>query len=99
MFVLISVCHLMMWLPLAGSKAIHQVFEGKRSTTVDVSTGTAAMKVVSGVLGVLLLRGVRRYSLVTETNEDKLIVEFRSECYSVLCTMFERFHAERLHFN
>ena len=68
-----------MWSPLAGSKAIHQVFGGKRSTTVEVSTSTAAMQVVSGVLGVLLLRG-DRYSLVAETTEDKLIIKFQSEC-------------------
>ena len=67
-----------MWSPLAGSKAIHQVFEGKRGTTVDVSTGTAAMKVVSGVLGVLLLHE-GRHSLVARTIEDKLIVKFQSE--------------------
>ena len=67
-----------MWSPLAGSKAIHQVFEGKRSTTVEVSTGTAAMKVVSSVLGVLLLHE-NGYSLVALTTEDKLIVKFQSE--------------------
>ena len=73
-----------MWSPLAGSKAIHQVFGGKRSTTVDVCTSTAAMKVVSGVLGVLLLH-VDRHSLVAGTIEDKLIVKFQSECY-IQCT-------------
>ena len=73
----------MMWSPSAGSKAIHQVFGGKGSTTVDVSTSTAAMKVVSGVLGVLLLRE-GRHSLVAGTIEDELIVKFQSECYSVL---------------
>ena len=64
--------------PLAGSKAIHQVFGGKRSTTVDVCTGTAAMKVVSGVLGVLLLHE-DRHSLVARTTEDELIIKFQSE--------------------
>ena len=67
-----------MWSLLAGSKAIHQVFGGKRSTTVDVSTDTAAMKVVSGVLGVLLLHE-GRHSLVAGTTEDELIVKFQSE--------------------
>ena len=68
----------MMWSTLAGSKAIHQVFGGERSTTVDVCTGTAAMKFVSGVLGVLLLHE-NRYSLEIGTNEDELIVKFQSE--------------------
>ena len=67
-----------MWSPVAGSKAIHQVFDRKRSTTVDVCTGTAAMKVVSGVLGVLLLHE-GRYSLVAVTIEDELIIKFQSE--------------------
>ena len=76
-----------MWSPLAGSKAIHQVFGGKRNTAADVSTGTAAMKVVSSVLGVLLLEG--RYSLVAGTMiEDKLIVKFQSECYSVMYVLY-----------
>ena len=73
----------MMWSPLAGSKAIHQVFGGKGSTTVDVSTGTAAMKVVSGVLGILLLHDDSS-SLAARTIENKLIAKFQSECYSVL---------------
>ena len=76
-----------MWSPLAGSKAIHQVFRGIRSTTVDVSSGSAAMKVVSGVLGVLLLHE-DRYSLAATTTEDELIVKFQGECYSVLHVWF-----------
>ena len=77
-----------MWSPLAGSKAIHQVFGGKRSITGDVSTGTAAMKFVCSVLGVLLLHEDRRYSLANITTEDQLIVKFQSECYSVLHAWF-----------
>ena len=80
-----------MWSPLAGSKTIHQVFGGKGSTTVDVSTGPAAMKIVSGVLGVLLRHEVW-YSLgpgaITPDSEDKLNVKFQSECYSVLYVWF-----------
>ena len=55
---------------------------------MDVSTSTAAMKVVSAVFGVLLLHEYR-HSLVARTAEDKLIVKFQSECYTNTCSVLQ----------